>query len=329
MLFSVIIPVYNRPIEVDELLESLVSQTRKNFEVVIVEDGSSETSEHIVLKYSELLNISYFYKLNSGPGLTRNYGATKSVGEYLIFLDSDCVLPIGYIEEVSNQLESKCVDSFGGADRASDSFTNIQKAINYSMTSFFTTGGIRGGKRKMDKFYPRSFNMGVKKSVFDVLKGFSTMRFGEDIDFSTRIYENGFSADLFIDAWVYHKRRTDFKKFFKQVYNSGVARILMLKKRPESFKIVYALPAIFTMGNICILLGSILLPALLYLLVFFCSIIFIDSTIRNRSLFVGVLSVCATYVQLLGYGMGFLIALWKIFFLGHKKYSAFEKNFYN
>ena len=230
MRYSVIIPVYNRPDEVDELLQSLTEQSFKDFEVVIVEDGSSIPCKEVVGTYQDKLDIHYYNKPNSGPGQTRNYGAERSAGEYLIILDSDCILPAGYLAAIEKELQASPADAFGGPDRAHESFTDIQKAINYSMTSFFTTGGIRGGKKKMDKFYPRSFNMGVKRDVYAALGGFSKMRFGEDIDFSIRIFKGGYRCRLFPDAWVYHKRRTDLKKFFKQVHNSGIARINLYKK---------------------------------------------------------------------------------------------------
>ena len=230
MRYSVIIPVYNRPDEVDELLQSLTRQSFKDFEVIVVEDGSSIPCKPVIEKHQELLDVHYYDKPNSGPGQTRNYGAERSKGEYLIILDSDCILPEGYFHAVEKELQHEAADAFGGPDRAHESFTDIQKAINYSMTSFFTTGGIRGGKKKMDKFYPRSFNMGVRREVYQALGGFSRMRFGEDIDFSIRIFKGGHTCRLFPGAWVYHKRRTDFRKFFKQVHNSGIARINLYKK---------------------------------------------------------------------------------------------------
>ena len=229
MKYSLIVPVYNRPDEVDELLESLCGQTVKAFEVIIVEDGSQRDCRAVVEKYADRLDIKYFAKPNSGPGQSRNYGAERAQGEYLIVLDSDVVLPRAYIKEVSRALEETHADAFGGPDRAHDSFTPVQKAISYSMTSFFTTGGIRGGKKKLDKFFPRSFNMGIRREVYQQLGGFSKMRFGEDIDFSYRIVEAGYNPQLFPEAWVWHKRRTDFRKFFRQVYNSGIARINLEK----------------------------------------------------------------------------------------------------
>lgn len=328
MRYSIIIPVYNRPDEVDELLNSLTQQTVRDFEVIVVEDGSSVTCEHVVKRYEQQLNIRYFNKPNSGPGQTRNYGAERSSGEYLLILDSDCILPSGYLAAIEEELKRQPADAFGGPDRAHDSFTSTQKSINYAMTSFFTTGGIRGGKKKMDKFYPRSFNMGLKADVYRALGGFSKMRFGEDIDLSIRIFKGGYSCRLFPEAWVWHKRRTDLKKFFKQVYNSGIARINLYKKYPESLKVVHLLPAVFTLGVVFVLLSSLICPYALLLLAMFAIIIFTDSSFRNRSLWIGLLSVLAAFIQLTGYGSGFLSAWWKRCILKKDSFSAFEKNFY-
>lgn len=328
MRYSIIIPVYNRPDEVDELLNSLTQQTVRDFEVIVVEDGSSVTCEHVVKQYEQQLNIRYFNKPNSGPGQTRNYGAERSSGEYLLILDSDCILPPGYLAAIEEELKCQPADAFGGPDRAHNSFTSTQKAINYAMTSFFTTGGIRGGKKKMDKFYPRSFNMGLKADVYRALGGFSKMRFGEDIDLSIRIFKGGYSCRLFPEAWVWHKRRTDLKKFFKQVYNSGIARINLYKKYPESLKVVHLLPAVFTLGVVFVLLSSLICPYALLLLAMFAIIIFTDSSIRNRSLWIGMLSVLAAFIQLTGYGSGFLSAWWRRCILKKDSFSAFEKNFY-
>ena len=346
MRYSLIVPVYNRPDEVDELLESLCSQTEQDFEVVIVEDGSQRDCRAIVEKYADRLDVQYFAKPNSGPGQSRNYGAERARGDYFIVLDSDVVLPRAYIEEVSRELDREPADAFGGPDRAHESFTPVQKAISYSMTSFFTTGGIRGGKKKLDKFFPRSFNMGIRRDVYNKLGGFSKMRFGEDIDFSYRIVEAGCSTRLFPEAWVWHKRRTDFKKFFRQVYNSGIARINLMKLHPGTLKLVHLLPMVFTVGVIALLLCSAVgralmhydpthfhrwylmaalpwIPILLYSLV-----IFVDSTCKNRSLRVGLLSVPAAFTQLMGYGFGFLEAWWKRCVRGQDMFTAFEKNFY-
>ncbi|MBU3856220.1 MAG: glycosyltransferase [Candidatus Phocaeicola excrementipullorum] len=326
--YSVIIPVYNRPDEVDELLESLSHQTLKDFEVLVVEDGSSVPCKEVTDKYRLSMEVRYYAKPNSGPGQTRNYGAERSRGEYLLILDSDCILPEGYLQAVEAELEREPADAFGGPDRAHASFTPVQKAINYAMTSFFTTGGIRGGKKKMDKFYPRSFNMGVRADVYKALGGFSNMRFGEDIDFSIRIFKNGYRCRLFPGAWVWHKRRTDFRKFFKQVHNSGIARINLYKKYPESLKLVHLLPAVFTVGVVLVLLASLVCPWSLLLLLMFALVIFLDSSLRNRSVWIGALSVGAAFIQLTGYGSGFLRAWWKRCVLGKDSFSAFEKNFY-
>ena len=328
MRYSIIIPVYNRPDEVDELLSSLCEQTFKDFEVMVVEDGSTIDCKGVVERYTQQLDVKYFTKPNSGPGQTRNYGAERSNGEYFIILDSDCILPPGYLAAVEKELQEAPADAFGGPDRAHSSFTDIQKAINYSMTSFFTTGGIRGGKKKIDKFYPRSFNMGVRAEVYRALGGFSKMRFGEDIDFSIRIYKGGYKCRLFLDAWVYHKRRTDLRKFFKQVHNSGIARINLYKKYPESLKIVHLLPGMFTLGVLVCLLGTLFCPYAITPLVLYALLVGIDSTYQNKSVKIGIFSIATAYTQLLGYGIGFWRAWWRRCILGQGEFEAFKKNFY-
>ena len=351
MKYSFIIPVYNRPDEVDELLDSLTRQTLRDFEVVVVEDGSAIPCREVVSKYADRLTVHYYNKENSGPGQTRNYGVERANGEYMLILDSDCILPEDYLEEVEAELRAKKADAFGGPDRAHHSFTDVQKAINYAMTSFFTTGGIRGGKKKLDKFYPRSFNMGIRKDVYQALGGFSKMRFGEDIDFSIRIFKAGYACRLFPEAWVWHKRRTDLKKFFKQVHNSGIARINLYKKYPESLKLVHMLPAVFTLGVFVLMLlllvgiglgvsiqtgmlqvelplGVMLCSLAVLPLLCYALIIVADSYLKNRSVKVALLSVPASFIQLIGYGSGFIRAWWKRCVCSKREFSAFEKNFY-
>ena len=346
MKYSVIVPVYNRPDEVDELLESLCSQTLKDFEVVIIEDGSEKTCKDVCDKYASILDLHYYYKDNSGPGQSRNYGVEHANGDYVIILDSDVVLPESYMMAINSQLPTLNFQlvCWGGPDAAHPSFTPVQKAISYSMTSFFTTGGIRGGKKKLDKFYPRSFNMGIRKDVYLQLGGFSKMRFGEDIDFSYRIVEAGYQPQLFPDAWVWHKRRTDFRKFFRQVYNSGIARINLEKRHPGTMKLVHLLPMVFTVGVIGLILISAVGRALMYYvdrdqfywmcfapwlpILLYSLVILIDSTIQNKSLRVGLFSVPAAFVQLMGYGFGFIEAWWKRCVQGKDEFQAFEKTFY-
>ena len=330
MKYSFIVPVFNRPDEVDELLESLCSQTLKVCEVIIGEDGSQKPCKDVCDKYASILALHYYYKENSGPGQSRNYGVERAQGDYVIILDSDVVLPQGYLESVECRVESVGIVAWGGPDAAHPSFTPVQKAISYSMTSFFTTGGIRGGKKKLDKFFPRSFNMGIRRDVYLQLGGFSKMRFGEDVDFSYRIVEAGYQPQLFPDAWVWHKRRTDFRKFFRQVYNSGIARINLEKRHPGTMKLVHLLPMVFTLGVIgCLLLapfcyGLTILPLLLY-----CLLILVDSTLQNKSLWVGLLSIPAAFTQLMGYGFGFIESWWKRCVLKQDEFTAFEKNFYS
>ncbi len=300
MKYSVIIPVYNRPDEVSELLASIAAQTFRDFEVLVVEDGSSVKCEDIVNQYADKLDIKYLFKENGGPAMARNYAAERAKGDYLLILDSDTVVPEGYFEAIENYLKDNDPDAFGGPDRGGDDFTPVQKAISYSMTSFFTTGGIRGGKRKITRFFPRSFNMGVKRSVFTELGGFAAMRFGEDVDLSMRIVEAGYSTALIPDAWLYHKRRTDFRKFFRQVRNSGKARIALTRRHPGSLRLVHLFPLAF------IILSLILPFDVLYAL-----LVFADASIKNKSPKVGLLSVAAAYVQLWGYGIGFVAGLFE------------------
>lgn len=353
MKYSIIIPVYNRPEEVNELLQSLTKQTYRDMEVIIVEDGSTVTCESVVRNYAGKLQLRYYTKENSGPGMTRNFGAEHSQGDFLIILDSDCVLPAGFLQAIEDELMRKDCDAWGGPDRAHDGFSSVQKAINYSMTSFLTTGGIRGGQKQMDKkFYPRSFNMGIRRSLYRQLDGFSSMRFGEDIDLSLRIYKSNANCRLFPDAWVWHKRRTDFKKFFRQVHNSGIARINLMKRHPGSLKLVHLLPAVFTLGVFACLfllliggglttltlcpnalihynLGMALTLAGLVPLLLFSFVVFVDSSFRNKSCKVGVLSIWASFIQLLGYGTGFLRAWWLRCVCGrNEELQAFKENFY-
>lgn len=328
MKYSIIIPVFNRPDEVDELLRSLASQEYRDFEVIVVEDGSMQKCDRVVEKYASRLDVSYYLKENSGPGPSRNYGAERSRGDYLLILDSDCIVPEQYLVAIERGLQEHPCDAFGGPDRAHPSFTPVQQAISYSMTSFFTTGGIRGGRRKLDCFYPRSFNMGVRREVYERLGGFSGMRFGEDIDFSIRIFEGGYTCRLLPDAWVYHKRRTDFRKFFKQVHNSGIARINLYKKHPGSLKPVHLLPSLFVVGVVSLLLASVFLPVCAVPILLYALLVFADASRSQGSLQVGALSVVAAFVQLFGYGTGFLRAWWHRCVLGNGEMEAFKKNFY-
>ncbi len=307
MVFSIIIPVYNRPDEVKELLQSLTNQTDKNFEIIIVEDGSSVKCKDICDKYKKQLDLKYLYKENSGPGASRNFGAKQAIGDYLLILDSDCIVPESYIKNIRAALKTNPCDTFGGPDMAHRSFSNMQKAVNYAMTSFFTTGGIRGGTdNTMEKFHPRSFNMGVKTDVYRVLGGFSDMRYGEDIDFSIRIFNAGYSVQLFPKMSVYHKRRTNLQKFYQQVFHSGEARILLWKKYPNSLKTVHFLPSIFVICTVLLLILGVFNPVAWYLLMIFCSLIFTDSTLKNKSMKIGFLSIITSFTQLYGYGLGFL-----------------------
>ncbi|MCB0515102.1 MAG: glycosyltransferase [Chitinophagales bacterium] len=319
-LYSFIVPVYNRPEELTELLESLVQQTRKGFEVVVVDDGSQQRSEAVCKKYEKLLEVQYFFIENSGQGFARNFGFAKAKGDYFIVLDSDVIVPPVYLEKVHDFLSKDYVDAYGGPDAALPSFTEVQQAINYSMTSFITTGGIRGKKQHLGAYHPRSFNMGVSREVWAKTGGYRITRLGEDIEWSIRIIRSGFRTALIEEAFVYHKRRTDFHRFYKQLQFFGKARINIYHFYPDELKLVHFFPALFTVylfTSLCFALSATLLIdwrlGALFLLpfLFFAGIIFVDATAKTNSLRIGALSVRAAFTQLIGYGTGFLQAAWR------------------
>ncbi len=331
LFISFVVPVYNRPQEVEELLESLVVQSEKNFEIIIVEDGSSLPCDGVIKPYQQQLSITYKAIPNGGPSNARNVGVQSAKGAYLIFLDSDVVLPRHYMAIVNRALlNNPSIDLFGGPDTAHEDFTPIQKAINYSMTSVITTGGIRGKKVHAGRYCPRTFNMGCRTTLFEQLRGFDvTMRFGEDIDFCLRAYGANAKVYLLEEAWVYHKRRVDFKKFYKQVFNSGIARIHLEKRHPHSMELVHTLPAMATTLFVLLVVFSCFYPILLVVLALFACIVFTDALHSTKNLKVALLSLVATFIQITGYGSGFLVALWRCYILRGKEFSAFEKTFYN
>ncbi|TCI94868.1 glycosyltransferase [Tenacibaculum sp. M341] len=327
---SLIIPVYNRPDEIEELLESFTKQDfQKEYEIVIVEDGSSLTSEEIVQKYKKQLNITYFYKENSGPGDSRNYGMMRASGNYFIILDSDVILPSHYLSTIDTYLTSNYLDCFGGSDAAHDSFTDLQKAINYVMTSFFTTGGIRGGKMKVQKFEPRSFNMGISKEAFEATEGFSKIHPGEDPDLSQRIVNKGFKTGFLPNAYVYHKRRISWKKFHTQVKKFGLVRPILTKWHPTTAKITFWFPGAFVLFTILsVLLSIVITPLFIAPLAGYLLLLFLHSMILNKSIKVAFLSIYAVFVQFFGYGLAFLKSTFYIRLLNRDPQKQFPKLFF-
>lgn len=323
MKFSIIIPVYNRPDEVKELLESLTRQNYKNFEVLIIEDGSTLKCEEISKAFQDRLELRYYYKENSGQGFSRNFGFDLALGDYFVVFDSDCIIPDHYLNTVYNSLSKNYLDAYGGPDRAHPDFNNIQKAISYSMTSLFTTGGIRGNKKRVGVFHPRSFNLGMSKEVYNKTKGYIITRMGEDIELSIRIINLGYKVGLIDEAYVYHKRRTNFSHFFKQLHFFGRARINIYRFFPNELKSVHFFPAAFFVFCVCIpftLLIDIKLFVLgMGLLLVYSFLNFIDSTIKNKSIVVGGLSVVAAFTQLFGYGIGFITEGYKEILQKNKK----------
>lgn len=306
--FSIIIPVYNRPNEIDELLESLTKQDfTEDFEVLIIEDGSTDTCESTVEKYKSQLNVTYYFKENSGAGASRNFGMEKANGNYFIILDSDVLLPKQYLTEVKKALDHNFTDAFGGPDAAHESFNSMQKAINYSMTSVLTTGGIRGKKNAVGKFQPRSFNLGLSQTAFSKTKGFANLKVGEDIDLTFRLWENGFETQLIANAFVYHKRRSTIKQFFQQTTAFGAARPQLNKRYPGTAKITYWFPSLFIIGfDISCIAALFGYWQLLALYGFYFLLIFLDSLFQNKNMYVAFLSMITSFTQHIGYGLGFL-----------------------
>lgn len=306
--FSVIVPVYNRVDEINDLLESLSAQTCRDFEVIIVEDGSTEPCGDLVRSFAGKVDVRYFFKPNEGRSIARNYGIARSSGDYLVFFDSDCVIPRDYFAILSAELDRQPLDCFGAPDAAHESFTPVQKAISFAMTSFLTTGGIRGGKVQMEKFVPRSFNMGYSRKVYDTVGGFREM-FSEDIDMSTRIRQAGFSIGLIHPAHVFHKRRVDFARFWRQVYVFGMSRITLKLLYPDSLKLVHTLPALAVIiGVLLVLLGIFVTPWFLLPIGIYLLAIFLSAWIATRSLGIALRAVPASVVQIGGYGCGFIKA---------------------
>jgi glycosyltransferase involved in cell wall biosynthesis len=308
--FSIIIPVYNRPEEIDELLDSLSRQTNRDFEVIVVEDGSTVPCREVVKKYEDSLDISYFNKNNEGQGFARNYGYERAEGDYYIVFDSDCIIPPDYLEKVQHALEKEHFDAFGGPDRSHPAFSPIQKAIGHSMTSLLTTGGTRGRKKGIGPFHPRSFNMGISREVFQKTGGYRLPFKGEDIEFSIRIIRSGFKTGLIPEAHVYHKRRTSWLKFFKQLHFFGTARINIARHYPDQLKPFHFFPLLFTIGLAVMLVSGIFYWPLFVILssayILYALMLFIEAIVSQKSLKIALMSVWAGFIQLIAYGTGFL-----------------------
>lgn len=330
MFFSLIIPVFNRPDEINELLESLVlSDFKQDFEIVVIEDGSTIPCKDIVDAYAHVLNITYFFKPNSGPGDSRNFGMKNAKGDYFIIFDSDCIIPKHYLTEVTKALNTNYVDCFGGPDKALDTFSDVQKAINFAMTSFLTTGGIRGGSEKLDKFQPRSFNMGISKIAFEKSQGFGNIHPGEDPDLSIRLWNLGFETRLFPDAYVYHKRRIDWSKFYKQVNKFGKARPILNSWYPEHNKLTFFFPTVFILGFVIASIALLIeMPIFIYFYGIYFVLLFITAIINNKSLKIAVLSLVAVTIQFYGYGIGFLKSFVLVQLLKRKPQEVFPELFF-
>jgi glycosyltransferase involved in cell wall biosynthesis len=325
MFYSIIVPTFSRPDEVTELLNSLEVQQNKNFEVIIADGSPDNSVKQVIEKYHDILELKYLYKNGLGISESRNWGVENAKGDFVVFFDSDCVIPPSYFKTVTDYLALNPLDAYGGPDRANESFNNKQKAISYAMTSFFTTGGIRGRKKHVGQYQPRSFNMGIRKDVFKALGGYSGLKVSEDIDLSMRLYKNGYRTRLIEDAFVFHKRRSTFYKFFRQVISFGSGRIDLQLRHGDALKPVHMLPSLFVLYLIGGVLVSLFSKSLLMVwavsVIIYMVAILIDSTIQNRSLTVGLISVYAALVMLTGYGIGMIKAAVMRFVLKSKKES--------
>jgi len=328
--FSFIIPVFNRPDEIKELMESLTKQGfSKPYEIVVVEDGSTEDCNAVVKEYKSVLDISYYFKENSGPGDSRNYGMNKAKGNYFIILDSDCILPPHYLSEVTEELENNFVHCFGGPDAAHFSFSKVQKAINYAMTSPLSTGGIRGNKMAIGKFQPRSFNMGISKEAFEITQGFGRIHPGEDPDLTFRIWKAGYETRLFPNAFVFHKRRIDWSKFYKQVTKFGMVRPILNKWHPNTRKLTYWFPTIFVLGLLfAVILAFMGNPILLSIYATYLMVVFLHSLLCNKSFSIAVFSIFAVFIQFLGYGLAFFKSTILLTFKRQEPEQLFPKLFF-
>ena len=341
MKYSIIVPTYNRLEEIKELIESLDAMSKNAdcpaFQLIVIDDGSTDSTVSFLQDYIETksgIPIEYYSQSNKGPGAARNYGMSVAKGDYFIFVDSDCLIPEDYLAKIDHFIENKKPEAFGGPDTFHPSFSPLLKAINYSMTSFIGTGGTRGKKNGIGKFYPRSFNMGFKKEVFGKIGGFNALRHGQDMDYSARIYEAGYHVQLIPDAFVYHKRRTSLKKFFKQIFNWGIARVNLSRLHQGFLKPVHLAPAILVIGSIIFLsfLGFGVLPKigsyLLVIPILIGSIAFFQAYKMYRSYAIAGLSIITLFVQVFAYGIGTLSGLFQLFILRNEETKGFTKDYY-
>lgn len=339
-LFSVIIPTFNRRDEVHDLLISLQKQTfdHQRFEVIIVDDGSTDGTNHLVesMRSSVDFRLRFFQQDHAGPGLARNLGMTQAAGEYFLFIDSDCLADERWLEGLANAIEQEQPLAFGGPDGVLPEFSPLQKAIDYAMTSFLTTGGMRGHTRKrLAKFYPRSYNMGIHRSIFAKLGGMNNLRHGQDLEFSRRIVASGAKVIYIPAAIVYHKRRTSLQKFFRQIFNWGVARINLTKIDQAILEPLHFMPAV---GADTFIVLTILAPfcricRYLWLLssgagLLILGVIVIDAYRRYRQVKPALLAPLVALTQVFAYGFGFTAAyIWRII-LGKEEFTGFVKRYY-
>ncbi len=337
IFISVITPSYNRASELEHLMRSISAQSIDHnlFELIISDDGSTDDTEALINSWQEKasFSIKYISQENKGPGAARNHGLEKSIGELILFIDSDCEAHPKWIETIVDEYHKSEFDACGGPDGGKKDFTLLQKAIDYSMTSFFTTGGMRGHSEKMiSKFYPRTHNMGVKRDKYEAVGGFGNLRHGQDIEFSHRIRTSGGKIRFIKNALVYHRRRTSLRQFIKQVFNWGVARINLGKIDTAMLEPVHFLPSLSILLSLFIILIIYQLDwgiSEIFLLFFSpLSIICLLGALNKKDLRVFPILLLVIPIQIFGYGLGFLQAYIRRFIFNEAELVGFKKNYY-
>jgi len=338
--YSIIIPCFNRADEVAELLES-ISQLKfdpAQFEIIISDDGSTDNTKKLVEQNKSKLqcDLIYLTQNNSGPGAARNHAMENANGDFFIFIDSDVTLSADWLFHIDLTLVEKKADAFGGPDSYREDFSPFLKAVNYSMTSFITTGGLRGKKgKKLARFYPRSFNMGLSRELWKKIGGFGSLRHGQDIEFSHRIIESGAQV-IFIDqAVVYHKRRTNLRRFYKQVFNWGVARINLYKINKKMLEPLHSIPAVLTFVAVTLLVLSLIFDLIKTIVLwgFSAGILIliysmIDSIRIYKSIKPALWLPLVMPAQVLGYGFGFIYNAVRRIVLDKDEKVGFKKSYY-
>lgn len=328
--FALISPTFKRPDEVTEFLDSLrkLDYPKDKFEIILGDGTPGDELRPLIYPYQKDLPLKIYYEEFLPVSNARNRAAELSTAQFFIFLDSDCIIPEGYLKAVEFFLDAHPqINLFGGPDAASEDFTDLQKAISFSMTSFLTTGGIRGGSSSVTTYHPRGFNMGISAELFNKVGGYDeNFVCGEDVELSMRLIKAGAKSAFIEEAHVFHKRRTSIKQFRRQVFRFGAARPLLAKAHPGNLKITHLFPLAFTVYRH--------VSAILFLLVFYFNLSVLSlpfamyvlymvavffSALKKEGLSVALLAVQTTNTMNAGYGIGFLRNYLEVYLKGNPK----------